>query len=319
MANGEAHGVKLVFLGTPEFAVPTLEACVTSGHDVVAVYTQPDRPKGRGRELTASPVKLAARVKGISVRQPEKIRETQTVEELRQTAPDAMIVVGYGQIVPQSIIDIPRYGILNVHASLLPKYRGAAPIQRAIAEGEAVTGVTIMKIDAGLDTGDMLHKVETPIGVEETAVELGSRLAVLGAAALVETLARIDSIVPEKQNDALATLAPQLRKEEGQVDWTLDASTISNRARGFQPWPGCYTAFRDRTLHIFRCQPSDESLIAEPGTLIARRKRMFVACGHASTLELLEVQLDGRRRASAADFLNGQHIGDNQVLGAKPV
>lgn len=235
--------------------------------------------------------------------------------ELRTLAPEAMVVVGYGQIIPQSIIDIPKHGILNVHASLLPKYRGAAPIQRAIAEGEKQTGITIMKIDAGLDTGEMLQKVETAIGSDETAVELASRLATLGAQALVDVLSRIDSITPVKQDNALATYAPPLKKEEGLVDWTLDARTIFNRMRGFQPWPGCYTTFRDRVLNILRCTPSDEGLVASPGTVTARRKRLFVACGHATTLELLEVQLEGRRRANAADFLNGQRISDNESLG----
>lgn len=308
--------MRLVYLGTPEFAVPPLERCLAAGHEVAAVYTQPDRPKGRGQLLSPSPVKALAESRGLDVRQPEKIREAE--QELRAIAPKAMVVVGYGQIIPQSIIDIPPLGIINVHASLLPKYRGAAPIQRAIAAGETVTGVTTMRIDAGLDTGDMLLQAELEIGPEETAVELSPRLAALGANLLVETLAGLEEgrIQPRKQNDAEASYAPALKKEEGEVDWTLSATEIFWRARGFQPWPGCYTMFRDRTLHILRCRPSDEVLVGRPGSVTSRRKRLFVACGHATTLEILELQLEGRRRATAADFLNGQRIGENEILGA---
>ncbi len=309
--------MKLVFLGTPQFAVPTLEACLAAGHQVMAVYTQPDRPKGRGQTLAASPVKEAALLHGLEVRQPERIRAAGQMESLRDLDADAMVVVGYGQIIPQSIIDLPRYGILNVHASLLPRYRGAAPIQWAVANGETTTGVTIMRIDAGLDTGDMLLKAETAIGPEETSVELGARLAPLGAELLIQALAGLEAgtLTAEPQDATQATLAPILRKELAEVDWTLDASTIFNHARGFQPWPGCSTRFRDRTMQIVRCRPSDEPLVGDPGSVVARRKRLFVACGHVTTLELLEVQIEGRRRASAADFLNGQRISDNERLG----
>lgn len=308
--------MRLVYLGTPEFAVPPLERCLAAGHEVVAVYTQPDRPKGRGQLLAASPVKQVAEARRVEVRQPSKIRDAE--QELRALAPKAMVVVGYGQIIPPAIIDIAPLGIVNVHASLLPKYRGAAPIQRAVAAGETVTGVTTMQIDAGLDTGDMLLQAQLAIGAEETAAELSPRLAVLGASLLVETLAGLEAgrIRPRKQNNAEATHAPVLRKEEGEVDWTLTAAEIFHRARGFQPWPGCYTAFRDRTLHILRCRPSDEVLVGRPGSAVSRQKRLFVACGHATTLEILELQLEGRRRAIAADFLNGQRIGENEILGA---
>ncbi|MCX6591985.1 MAG: methionyl-tRNA formyltransferase [Acidobacteria bacterium] len=309
--------MKLVFLGTPQFAVPTLEACLAAGHQLLAVYTQPDRPKGRGQALAASPVKEAALAHQLEIRQPVRIRAADQLEPLRALEADAMVVVGYGQIIPQSIIDLPRYGILNVHASLLPKYRGAAPIQWAVANGEASTGVTIMRIDAGLDTGDMLLKAETPISREETAVELGARLAPMGAELLVQALAGLEAgtLVAEPQDPAQATLAPILNKELGEVDWSQPAEVIFNRARGFQPWPGCYTRFRDRTMQITRCQPSDEPLVGDPGSVVARRKRLFVACGHLTTLELLEVQIEGRRRATAADFLNGQRISDNERLG----
>ncbi len=311
--------LKLIFLGTPQFAVPTLERCLEAGHQVLAVYTQPDRPKGRGQELAQSPVKQAALRHDLPVFQPQKIREASVVDELRNFEADAMIVVGYGQIIPQAIIDLPRLGIINVHASLLPEYRGAAPIQRAIADGKLRTGVTTMKIDAGLDTGDMLLKAETEINPHETSIELGERLSMLGADLLIETLAQLEArtLTPEKQNDDLSSYAPILRKDEGLIDWTLSAKEIYNRIRGFQPWPGGYTSFRDRILTVFRARPVDDVLIADPGCMISRQKKLFVACGHATTLELLEIQLEGRRRATAADFLNGQRIGENEVLGVR--
>ncbi len=311
--------LKLIFLGTPQFAVPTLERCLEAGHQVLAVYTQPDRPKGRGQELAQSPVKQAALRHDLPVFQPQKIREASVVDELRNFEADAMIVVGYGQIIPQAIIDLPRLGIINVHASLLPEYRGAAPIQRAIADGKLRTGVTTMKIDAGLDTGDMLLKAETEINPHETSIELGERLSILGADLLIETLAQLEAgtLTPEKQNDDLSSYAPILRKDEGLIDWTLSAQEIYNRIRGFQPWPGGYTSFRDRILTVFRARPVDDVLIADPGCMISRQKKLFVACGHATTLELLEIQLEGRRRATAADFLNGQRIGENEVLGVR--
>jgi len=206
--------VRLVYLGTPQFAVPTLERIVAAGHEVVAVFTQPDRPKGRGQRDAMPPVKEAALRLGLAVHQPERVRRPEVVEQLRTLSPEAMVVVGYGQIIPHAILDIPPKGIINVHASLLPKYRGAAPIQWAIARGETRTGVTTMKIDAGLDTGDMLLKWETEIGPEETAVELGERLAVAGADLLVRTLAELENIVPEKQDEAQATYAPILKKED---------------------------------------------------------------------------------------------------------
>src|SRR6266567_3820288 len=234
--------MNLIFLGTPSFAVPTLERIVAAGHHVSAVFTQPDRPKGRGGQVAASPVKETASRLGVPVLQPERIRRPEPVEQLKQMNPDAMVVVGYGQIIPQSIIDIPLLGIINVHASLLPKYRGAAPIQWAIANGETRTGVTTMRIDAGLDTGDMLLKWETEIGAEENALELGVRLAEAGAQLLVDTLR--DNPAPVKQDDAEATLAPILTKEDGLIDWKWPAHKIFNRSRGFLPWPGTYSYFR---------------------------------------------------------------------------
>jgi methionyl-tRNA formyltransferase len=307
--------MKLVFLGTPQFAVPTLEAIVEAGHQVLCAYTQPDRPKGRGQELAHSPVKQAALRLGIEVRQPERIRRC--LDELAALQAGAMVVVGYGQIIPQAIIDLPRLGIINVHASLLPKYRGAAPIQWAIAQGEHVTGVTTMQINAGLDTGDLLLKAETAIGPEETALEVGPRLAALGAPLLVQTLAGLESgaITPVPQSDADASLAPILQREDGLIRWTLAAPLIHNRARGFLPWPGAWTTWRGQRFQIWRCRTAPVESPALPGKLFSSGRRLYAACGEGTVLELLEVQTEGRKRMDAASFLNGQRLSDSDVMG----
>jgi len=305
--------MNLVFLGTPSFAVPTLERIVETGHRVLAVFTQPDRPKGRGGALATSPVKDAALRLSLPVHQPERIRRPEVVEQLKQINPDAMVVVGYGQIIPQSIIDIPPHGIINVHGSLLPKYRGAAPIQWAIANGEAITGVTTMRIDAGLDTGDMLLKWETPIGPEENAVELGERMSHAGADLLVETLAR--QVEPAPQDNSQATLAPILKKEDGIIDWNWPAVKIVNLARGFLPWPGAYTFFRGQIFHIWKARVAEEPSAVAPGRLIPLKKRLLVAGGETSTLELLEVQIEGRKRMPVESFLNGHRLEENEVFG----
>jgi methionyl-tRNA formyltransferase len=299
--------------------VPTLERLVERGHQVVAVYTQPDRPKGRGGQVTASPVKEAALRLGIDVRQPERIKRPENVEQLRELAPEVMIVVGYGQIIPQSIIDIPPLGILNVHASLLPKYRGAAPIQWAVANGETVTGVTIMRIDAGLDTGDILASWETPIGDEETAVELGERLAVSGAALLSQTMEEFAAgrIEPQPQEDSLATLAPVLKKEDARIDWRWPARKIQCRARGFQPWPGVSTQFRGQAMQIWSCAVANGANAGGPGAIHPAKRRLLVSCGEGTALELLEVQLAGKKRVTAEAFLNGHRVEENEVLGER--
>ena len=307
----------LIFLGTPSFAVPTLEALVSAGHRVLAVFTQPDRPKGRGGDLSASPVKEAARRLGLTVHQPERIRRAEIVEQLRALKSEAMVIVGYGQIIPQSIIDIPARGIINVHASLLPKYRGAAPIQWAIANGEARSGVTTMQIDAGLDTGNMLLKWDTEIGPEETALELGPRLARAGADLLVETLKRLaeGTITPQPQDNSEATLAPILKKEDGQIDWSWPALKVFNRIRGFLPWPGAYSFFRGQMFHLWRARVSGEAASGQPGQLVAEKKRLFIVCGEGTALEPLEVQMEGRKRMPVESFLNGQRLNDNETLG----
>jgi len=321
--------MRLVFLGTPAFAVPSLERLVAAGRQVLQVVTQPDRPLGRGLREAMSPVKQAALRLGLTVAQPERVRRPEAVEMLRSLAPDVMVVVGYGQIIPQSVIDIPPFGIVNVHSSLLPKYRGAAPAQWAIANGETRTGVTTMRIDAGLDTGDMLLARETEIGPEETAVELNARLSLVGADLLIETLNGLEAggIAPRQQDSAQASYAPLLKKEDGLIDWGQPAETIHNRIRGLQPWPGAYTTFRGQTLHIWRARagespaPPTESAarsvvgqaIRLPGSFV-RMKPLTVACG-AGALELLEVQLEGRRRMSAADFANGHRLTELDILG----
>ncbi|HLJ14855.1 MAG TPA: methionyl-tRNA formyltransferase [Bryobacteraceae bacterium] len=308
--------MRLVFLGTPQFAVPTLERVVEAGHEIAGVFTQPDRPKGRGHKESVSPIKQAALRLKLPVHQPERVRRPEVVAQLAALRADAMVVVGYGQIIPQSIIDLPKLGIINVHGSLLPAYRGAAPIQWAIARGETRTGVTTMRIDAGLDTGDILLQWETGIAAEETAVELGYRLAAAGADLLVETLAGLQSgaIMPEKQDNAKATYAPILKKEDGHIDWGLPALEISNRIRGFQPWPGCYTEFRGQRLHIWKATPAPGNA-SIAGTVFVRGHQVYVACGEGTALELLEIQLEGRKRITADAFRNGYPIAENERLG----
>jgi methionyl-tRNA formyltransferase len=308
--------MRTVFLGTPEFAVASLEALSRAGHDIAAVYTQPDRPKGRGNQPSESPIKLAAKKLGIKFHQPERIRRQPSIDELREIDPELMVVVGYGQIIPQSIIDIPRFGILNVHASLLPKYRGAAPIQWAIANGESETGITIMQIDAGLDTGDMLLKFALTIGPDETAPELSARLAPLGASLLIEAVARIESgsVVREKQKNEDASFAPILSKEDGRIEWSRTAQEIYNRLRGFTPWPGAYTTFRGQPLLIVRGRPEPLGSIP-PGTLHVRDRRLFAGCGSESAFELPEVQPAGKRRMSVDSFLNGYRVEQGERLG----
>jgi methionyl-tRNA formyltransferase len=311
--------MRLVFLGTPAFAVPTLERMVRAGHEVPAVVTQPDRPRGRGQNSAPSPVKEAAGRLGLPVYQPERIRRPEALDYLRGLGADGMVVVGYGQIIPQSVIDLAPLGIINVHASLLPKYRGAGPVQWAIVNGERRTGVTTMRIDAGLDTGDMLLKAQTEIGPEENAVELGQRLATMGADLLVETLAGLaaGTVVAEKQDGSQATLAPMLKKEDGLIDWSRSAESIHNRVRGLQPWPGAYTKFRGQTLHVWKSRVERALLPAMPVFIRAQfisLKPLVVKCGHAA-LEVLEVQLEGRKRISAADFANGQRLTENDILG----
>jgi methionyl-tRNA formyltransferase len=300
-------------MGTPEFAVPSLEL-LAARYDVAAVFTQPDRPSGRGQKLAQTPVKRAALALNLPVHEPLKITATEVLHLLESLAADAMVVVGYGKLIPQVIIDMPPLGIINLHASLLPKYRGAAPINWALVRGESQTGVTTMKIDAGLDTGNMLLKETIDIAPDDDTVTLGRKLAAIGAPLLARTLDGLErgEITPIPQDDGQATLAPALRKEDGRADWTLSAVELLNRVRGFAPWPGVYTKFREGTLNIWRAAAAEPSTAAL-GTLTVAGRRVFVACGNGS-LELLEVQPEGKKRMPAADFLNGARVQAGESL-----
>jgi methionyl-tRNA formyltransferase len=306
----------LVFCGTPRFAVPTLEALVHAGFPVRLVVTQPDKPRGRGLVLTPSPVKQSAVSLGLPITQPESIKNNSEFRlQLASINPDAIIVVGYGRIVPQWMIDLTRLGNINLHASLLPKYRGAAPIQWAIARGETMTGVTTMRIDAGLDTGDILLQREIPIGASDTAETLAPALAALGAELIVETLRGLEAgrISARPQNDAQASLAPILKKEDGRIDFRLSAQEVRNRMRGFQPWPGVFTSFRGKNLHVWNAALSQRSLAA--GELLADGDHLFVGCGE-DALEILDVQLEGKKRMAARDFIHGYRPQTGEKLGS---
>jgi len=306
--------MKLVFCGTPQFAVPTLQALVDAGMIVELVVTQPDRPAGRGMSMTAPPVKQLAQKLNLPITQPEKIKNNAEFRsQLERIAPEAIVVVGYGRIIPQWMIDLPAVGNINLHGSLLPKYRGAAPVQWAIARGETVTGVTTMRIDAGLDTGDILLQREVAIAPEDTAITLGPKLAEIGAPLLVETLRGLQAgtIAPRKQNEAEHTLAPILTREDGRIDFRRSASEIWNRLRGFQPWPGAFTTFRRKTLHVWEAKPAAGNTLH--GQLKVEGHRLLAGCGDASLLELLEVQLEGKKRMPAADFIQGYRP-DGEVL-----
>jgi methionyl-tRNA formyltransferase len=310
------QSLRLVFCGTPQFAVPTLEKLVASGFHVDLVVTQPDRPKGRGLELVSSPVKESALQRNLSIIQPDRIKNNEEFRaQLTALHPDAISVVGYGRLIPQWMLDLPPLGNINLHASLLPKYRGAAPIQWAIANGESVTGVTTMRLDAGLDTGDILLQREFAINPEDTAKTLAPRLASIGADLMVKTLQDLRSgdIHPRRQDQAKATLAPILKKEDGLVDFSRTAGEILNRMRGFQPWPGAYTKFRGKNLQILEARPGNENV--PQSALLVLRDRVFVGCGQNSTLELLELQLEGKKRTAARDFVHGHRPKPGETLG----
>ncbi len=306
--------MKLVFCGTPRFAVPTLQALKAAGHDIPLVVTQPDRPVGRAQELTAPPVKKLAVEAGIPITQPDKIRNNAEFRtQLESIAPDAIIVVAYGRIIPAWMLTLPRYGCINLHASLLPKYRGAAPIQWAVAMGETITGNTTMLLEEGLDTGPILLQQSMAIGPEKTAADLFEELATGGAPLMVETLAGLESgtIVPQPQDHARATLAPILQREDGRMDFAArTAAELKNRWRGFQPWPGAFTSLKGKNLIVHRMDVPNVSVgagseSAVPGQIVARNAHLFVACAKSTWLELLEVQIEGKKRMPASEFLRG--------------
>jgi methionyl-tRNA formyltransferase len=311
-----AQPQNLVFCGTPQFAVPTLEKLVEAGFNVRLVLTQPDRPKGRGLGLVASPVKQTSLRLGLPVYQPEKIKQNEELRsKLEEIAPAAIIVVGYGRIIPKWMLELSKHGNINLHASLLPKYRGAAPIQWAVANGEAVTGVSTMRIDEGLDTGDILQQQELAILDEDTAETLSPRLAAIGAELMVGTLRGLAeaTIRPQPQKHEDASLAPILKKEDGRIDFSRTALEIYNRLRGFQPWPGAFSNFRGKTLNITAAKPSDEAV--PEAQLLIKDNRLFVGCGNSTALELLEVQPEGKKRISARDFIQGYRPETGERVG----
>lgn len=311
--------MKLVFCGTPDFAVPTLNAVIADGHEVALVLSQPDRPAGRAAVVTSPPVKLAALKHNISLIQPEKIKNNIELREaLEAIAPDAILIVAYGRIIPRWMLDLPRFGNINLHGSLLPKYRGAAPIQWAIANGETVTGVTSMRIDEGLDTGDILLQHELPIPLDATSETMYPLLAEVGATLMIQTLRALEAgtIQPRRQDHNLASLAPILTRDDALINFDTTASTIYNRWRGFQPWPGAYTfsGVKKLTVHHLRVGPA-MTTIAEPGTLIVESHYCYAVCGQKTVIELLEVQLEGRKRMLIHDYLRGAGLKTGDRLG----
>ena len=311
---------RIAFMGTPEFAVPSLKALAEDGrYDIVGVFCQPDRPAGRGKKLTACPVKQFAQQRGLPVFQFERIRRPEGVEQLQALAPDAVVTAAFGQILTQALLDIPVHGTINVHASLLPGYRGPAPINWCIVNGEAKTGVTIMRTDIGIDTGDILSAVETPIGELETAGELTLRLADIGAKLLVETLPRYLSgeLTPVPQDPEKASYQPMLDKAMGEIDWSLPAREIACRVRGFNPWPGAATDMPEGRLKLYLARAIDCDADAAPGTVIASgaKEGLVVRCGEGA-LEILELQAPGGKRMPAKAYLMGKRIEIGTILGA---
>jgi methionyl-tRNA formyltransferase len=322
--------VRVVFCGTPDFAVPTLKHLLADpDFKILAVITQPDRPRGRGMHVSASPMKEAAQAAGVPVHQPEKIRSPESQGMLQQLTPDCIVIIAYGQIIPAWLLPIPKFGWINLHGSLLPKYRGAAPVQWAIANGETKTGLTTMRIDAGMDTGEMLLQHEIEIGPRETTAELAARMAEAGAPLMAQTLHRLaaGTITPKPQNQSEATYAPLLKKEDGRIDWTLPANQIYNRMRAFTPWPGSYTAFRGETCHVFAEPVSNEVTQPQfdreldganplfPGMLRLTPKGLLVSCGGATELRVLSVKKEGGKSVGAVEFAQGARLTEEERFG----
>lgn len=314
--------MRAVFMGTPDFSVGTLEEMIRAGHQVVGVFTQPDKPKGRGKSLQMTPVKEAALAHGILVYQPVKIREPENMEILKELAPEVIVVVAFGQIIPRAILELPKYGCINVHASLLPKYRGAAPIQWAVIDGEETSGVTIMQMDEGLDTGDMLLKGEIALDPQETGGSLFDRLSALGARLLVEALAQIEAgtIAREKQPQESPTpYAAQITKAQGEIRWEDPAVKIERLIRGLNPWPSAYTRLGGKTLKLWKAQalPQEENSGKEaaPGIVVTRDRESITVQTGQGLLKLLEVQLEGKKRMDTASFLRGYSLEEGARLG----
>jgi len=310
--------VRLLFCGTPQFAVPTLKHLLAQpDFELLAVITQPDRARGRGRQISTSPVKEIALAAKIPVHQPDKIRTLEVQGLLQSYSPDFIVIIAYGQIIPARLLPIPKHGWINLHASLLPKYRGAAPINWAIVNGETQTGLTTMRIDAGMDTGEILLQRELEIGAKETALELADRLAEAGAPLMVDSLRGLAAgkITPRPQDHSQAALAPMLKRDDGRIDWNRTATEIYNRMRGFTPWPGAHTTFRDHFCHLWAEPVSNQKSDAPPGTLFLEGDELQVVCGGATLLGLLAVQLEGRKRVSAPEFANGARLKSGERFG----
>ena len=308
--------MKVIFMGTPDFSVGTLEALIEAGHEVVLAVTQPDKPKGRGKEMQFTPIKECALKHGIPVYQPRKVREPECVEELRKYEADIMVVIAFGQILPKEILEMTPYGCVNVHASLLPKYRGAAPIQWSIIDGETVTGVTTMQMDEGLDTGDMLLKTEVPIEKDETGGSLHDKLEVSGAALCVETLKALEekTLIPEKQGESPTAYARMLDKHLGNIDWNESAEKIERLIRGLTPWPSAYTTWNGKQMKIWRAEVEQASGDEMPGTIVKVEKEAFFVQTKEGMLKVLELQIPGKKRMDAGAFLRGYQIKEGEIL-----
>ena len=309
--------MKVVFMGTPDFSVPTLEKIIEAGHEVIGVVTQPDKAKGRGKKVVYSPVKEKALEHNLPIYQPRRAREPEFIEQMEALNPDIMIVVAFGQILPKAILDIPKYGCVNVHASLLPKYRGAAPIQWAVINGDAVSGVTTMQMDVGLDTGDMLLKAEVPLAEDETGGSLFDKLSTLGGELLIETMEKIEAgdIHPEKQDDSQAgEYARTLDKALGNVDFTMSAVAIERLIRGLNPWPSAYTFYNGKTMKLWKAEVVSGT-DAKPGEIICVDKQSFTVQTGEGGLRILELQLEGKKRMDAGSFLRGCALNVGELLG----
>ena len=309
--------MKVVFMGTPDFAVGALEALVEAGHEVVAVVTQPDKPKGRGKEMQQTPVKVCALKHNIEVFQPVKIKHKEAVEVLKGYGAELFVVAAFGQILSKEILDMPKYGCVNIHASLLPKYRGAAPIQWAILDGEKETGVTIMQMNEGLDTGDMLTKVIVPIEDTDTGESLFDKLAEAGAKLLIETIPQIESgeVAPQPQDDSLSTYAKMIKKEMGLIDWKKEAVVLERLVRGMNSWPSAYTHFNGKTLKVWESEVEMGNHDAAPGTVVEVTKNSIKVQTGQDLLVLKQIQLEGKKRMDVAAFLLGYKVETGDVLG----
>ena len=308
--------MKVVYMGTPDFAVAPLKALVENGYDVCAVVTQPDKPVGRKAILTPPPVKVQAQELGIKVHQPQTLKNGEGLDILREYNPDIVVVVAYGKILPKDFLEFPKFGCINIHGSILPKYRGAAPIQRCVLDGEEFAGVTSMQMDVGLDTGDMLLVEKTPIGENETAGELFDRLAPMGADLLIKTLKAIENreIVPQKQNDSESTYAAMLDKSMSRVDWNNSAQQVHNQIRGLDPWPVALTVLDGKTLKLFKSYVSKELSGGKSGQVQVTKDGLAVYCGDSRAVVITEVQFEGKKRMKSADFLRGHQISDGLIL-----